>query len=122
MSVMHRSHMPMLRGCVPAPQVLLGLVASYCRRFQHGMRACAQEMSSNLLPENRTLLLPQAGLNLDDAVARMGLSGPERRSLWVTTTTEALYAWDWAAACDEITEGAPDTHLPGICRPYWEQL
>ena len=51
-------------------------------------------------------LLLKAGLNLDDAVARMGLFSPERRRLWVTTGTEALYAWDWAAARDEITEGA----------------
>ena len=52
----------------------------------------------------------QAGLNLDDAVARMGLFGTDGKRLWVTTSTEALYAWDWAAACDEMTEGAAFSH------------
>ncbi len=36
----------------------------------------------------------------------MGLFGSQGARLWVTTSTEALYAWDWAAARDEITEGA----------------
>ena len=48
---------------------------------------------------------------------RVGLYGPSRASAWVTTSTEALYAWDWAAACDEITEGVR------LCRPRlpWTQ-
>ncbi len=47
---------------------------------------------------------------MDDAVARMGMFGSDGGRLWVTTGTEALYAWDWAAACNEITEGATAAH------------
>ena len=47
----------------------------------------------------------QGGLNLEDSVVRFGLYGRDSSRLWVTTATEALYTWEWSAACDEISEG-----------------
>ena len=38
-------------------------------------------------------------------MVRIGLYGRDGSRLWVTTATEALYTWEWSAACDEISEG-----------------
>ena len=57
----------------------------------------------------------QAALNLDDSPARIDFYGPGLEGAWVTSHTEALYLWDWAAACEEETEGV----LPRCSEYSW---
>lgn len=52
-------------------------------------------------------------------MVRMGLYGREGSSLWVTTATEALYTWEWSAACDEISEGV--SCMPAVPFPLGSQ-
>ena len=85
-------------------------------RGSHRASAVNQHQAHFTVDPISLALLPQAGLNLEDAVARMGLFGSEGARLWVTTGTEVLYAWDWAAALDEITEGALRSATLGTLR------
>jgi hypothetical protein len=50
----------------------------------------------------------KAALNIGTSVARIGFWGAAGGRLWCTSGTESLHLWDWAAACDESTEGELD--------------
>lgn len=47
----------------------------------------------------------RGALNLDTAVARIGLFGNQMEKLWCCTGTESLFFWDWLSGCTEDVEG-----------------
>lgn len=47
----------------------------------------------------------RAALNIDTAVANMGFYGPGGDKLWCCSGTETLHLWEWAAACDDESDG-----------------
>jgi WD repeat-containing protein 89 len=47
----------------------------------------------------------KAALNIDTAVAKIGFYGGNGENLWCCSGTETLHLWEWAAACDDESEG-----------------
>ena len=47
----------------------------------------------------------RAALNIDTAVTNMGFYGPNGDKLWCCSGTETLHLWEWAAACDDESDG-----------------
>jgi WD40 repeat protein len=65
-----------------------------------------------ILPSSKQLTLSAdedegflAAVNIETAVSKVGFYGTNLERLWVTSGTETLHLWEWAAACSDGVEG-----------------